>query len=486
MLQPLKRALILLLAAMLALMPCTAFAEAAPNPTRNPNAPAYNAEEPQNLDEDQLTAWSCLVMEESTGEIIFEKDADTVLYPASTTKIMTVMLAIELCELDEMVTVSSYAVNSITDADATMLGLDVGEEIRLEDLLYGTMLRSGNDGAIAIAEHVCGSETAFVNLMNQRARELGMTNTHFMNPHGLHDPNHYTTARDMAILARHAMSLPAFRDIAGSTSYNIEKTNTHRARSLTTRHRLMLQTYSGEANSYYYAPTTGIKSGYHSMAQYCYVGSASRDGVDLISVVLCSGRYDYMRDTQRLFDYGFSQFESVTLGYLYSLYPFKVYTSGYALNDPDLGELTLSAIPADPANDPLITLMSTDVDTVAANLHKNVLIQYTRTLVAPIEAGEVVATMTYVVPATGEVVDYNLLATRSVIERTDLPMTLAEIAATTDADPNPMPPITIEVVVIFLLPFLITGVVVLIIWNIIRLTRRFYARLPKTGRRYAK
>ena len=483
MLQPLKRALCLLAALML--LPCAALSESAPNPTRNPGAPTYDAEKPEDLDEDQLTGWSCLVMEESTGEIIFEKDIDMTLYPASTTKIMTVLLGIEQCDLDEMVTVSAHAVD-IPDPDATMLGLDVGEEIRMEDLLYGTLLRSGNDGAVAIAEHVSGSEWEFVNLMNEMAYELGMHNTHFMNPHGLHDPNHYTTARDMATLARYAMSNPVFREIAGSKSYNIPETNTHRARSLTTRHRIMLSTYSGESNSYYYAPTTGIKSGYHSMAQYCYVGSASREGVDLISVVLCSGRYDYMRDTKRLFEYGFSQYESVTVGMLYKMYPFTVYTSGYSLSDVSQGELQLSAVPADPTHDPLITLMHDDVDLTAKNLQNMVLVQYTRPLVAPITAGEVLGVMTYVVPATGEVVDYNLLATRSIAERTDLPPTLEDIAAMTDADPNPLPPITLEVVVIFMLPFFITGVIVFIIWYLIRLYRKFYARLPRNSTRYAK
>lgn len=483
MLQPLKRLLCLALAAFM-LLSC-AWAEEVPNPTRNPNAAAYNEEEPENLDEDQLTAWSALVMEESTGEIIFEKNIDMILYPASTTKIMTVLLGIEQCSLDDMVTVSYNAIN-IGDPDATMLGLDAGEEMRMEDLLIGTLLRSGNDGANAIAEHVSGSTHEFVALMNQKARELGMTNTHFMNPHGLHDTNHFSTARDLATLARYAMSNETFRRIANMRTHSIDATNTHRARSLTTRHRIMLQTYSGESNSYYYAPMTGIKSGSHSMAQYCYVGSASKEGIDLISVVLCSGRYDYMRDTKRLMEYGFSQFESVSVGHLYQKYPFKVYTSGYALDDQGLGELLLSAVPADPTNDPLITLMKDDVETTAENLHRMVLVQYSRALVAPITAGELIGTMTYVVPTTGEVVEYNLLATRSVPERTDLPPTLEEIAAMSDADPNPFPPITAEVVIILMIPFLITAAVIFVIWYIIHLYRRFYARLPRNGRRYAK
>lgn len=481
--QLMKRLICLMMAALLLM--CAAASAEAPNPTRSPNAAEYDAEHPELLEEDQLTAWSALVMEESTGEIIFEKDIDAKLYPASTTKIMTVLLGILCCDPDEIVTVSWNAVN-IGDEDATMLGLDEGEEIRMIDLLYGTLMRSGNDGAIAIAEHISGSVEEFANLMNATAWQLGMTNTHFTNPHGLHDPDHYTTARDLATLARYAMSNETFREIAKTKAYNIDVTNTHRARSLTTRHRIMLQEYSGKDNSYYYAPITGIKSGYHSMAQYCYVGSASKDGVDLISVVLCSGMYDYMRDTKRLFEYGFSQFESVSVGDLYKMYPFTVYTSGYALDDQKLGELELSAVPADPTNNPLITLRLDEVEPTAQSLRDMVLVQYTRNLIAPISAGEVIGTMTYITPTTGEVVEYNLLATRTVPERTDLPPTLEEIAAKADADPSPFPPLTLEIVLIVLSPFLIAGVVIFLIWWSIRMTRRFYARLPKNRNRYVK
>lgn len=483
MLQPLKRILCLLLALML--LPAAVVMAEAPNPTISPSADPYDPEHPEQLDPEQLAAYSALVMEESTGDIIFQKDIDRVLYPASTTKIMTVLLGILCCDLDEEVTVSYSAIN-IGDPDATMLGLDEGEIIRMEDLLYGTLLRSGNDGANAIAEHVAGSQEEFVALMNATAWELGMTNTHFANAHGLHDPNHYTTARDMATLARYAMANETFREIAGTKAYNIPQTNTHRARSLTTRHRLMLSTWSGESNAYYYAPMTGIKSGSHSMAQYCFVGSASKDGVDLISVVLCSGYYDYMRDTKKLMEYGFSQFESVSVGTLYQESPLKIYTSGYALNDQGLGELTLSAVPVDPENVPLITLRKDEVQLYADKLQDMSLVQYTRDLIAPVTAGEVMGTMTYVIPTTGETVVYNLLATRSIPERTDMPPTLAEIYAESEADPNPFPPLTAEVVLIFLSPFLATGLIIFLIWWLIRQYRRFYARLPKNKNRYVK
>lgn len=479
-----KRLMLLLLAGMLLLLPLAASAEA-PNPTVSPDADPYDADHPEALQEDQLAAAAALVMEESSGEIIFEKNIDMILYPASTTKIMTVYLALRTCELDEEVTVSWNAVN-IGDPDATMLGLDEGEVIQLKDLLVGTLIRSGNDGAIAIAEHVAGSVENFVALMNSTAQELGMYNTHFTNPHGLHDPNHYTTARDLAILAREAMQNETFREIASTVTYTIPETNTHRQRSLTTRHRLMLKTYNGESNSYYYAPMTGIKSGYHSMAAYCFVGSASRDGVNLISVVLCSGQYNYMRDTKKLMQYGFSQYESISVVDLYRQYPITVYTSGYALDDQGLGELELSCVPQDPTNNPLLTVLHNDEETLARNLRNMVLVEYTRELSAPITAGETIGVMTYVLPTTGELVRYNLLATRSIPERTDRPMTLSEIVEMTENDPNPFPPLTPEVVLILLSPYFIVAVVILILRLIFRSYKRLYARLPKNRNRYVK
>ena len=481
---PLKHVLTLLLAILMLLTPLCSFAEV-PNPTISPNADPYDAAHPENLEPDQLAAYSALVMEESTGEIIFSKNKDMILYPASTTKIMTVLLAILTCDLDELVTVSANAVN-IGDPDATMLGLDEGEVIRLEDLLYGTLLRSGNDGAIAIAEHVAGTEANFAALMNETARSLGMSNTNFVNAHGLHDPNHFSTANDLALLARYAMSNEVFREIANTRTYTIPETTTHRQRSLTTRHRLMLSKWSGESNSFYYEYMTGIKSGSHSMAQYCFVGSASKEGVDLISVVLCSGYYDYMRDTKKLMEYGFSQYTSISVVDLYKEYPIKVYTSGYALDDQGLGELTLSAVPVDPTNDPLLTVLHDDVSTLARNLRDMVLVEYTRELAAPITAGETIGVMTYVLPTTGEIAQYNLLATRTIPERTDKPMTLAEIVAMTEADPDPFPPLTVEVVLIFLSPFLIVAAVIIVIRLLFRSYRRLYARLPKNKNRYVK
>ena len=200
-----------------ALLPLSALASAA----------TYDPLYPENLSEGHLTAGSAILIEEESGDVIFEKNADVVMYPASTTKIMTVWLALEMLRdqsdesagtgIYQKVTVSENAVNIAADESSAKLA--AGEEVRLIDLMYAAMLLSGNDAATAIAEGLCGSVEGFAALMNQTAAALGCANTHFVNANGLHDENHYTTARDMAIIARAAMQNETFRDIAACTSY---------------------------------------------------------------------------------------------------------------------------------------------------------------------------------------------------------------------------------------------------------------------------
>ena len=233
-----------LLAALLALlMTCciglSALAEETTfvEPTLAPDATPYDAEHPELLEDEQLYAPSAIVIEQSTGLVIYEKNADEVRYPASTTKILTVLLGIQWAEangtMEDTVLVSENAVN-VPD-DSTTLGLVAGEEINFHDLLVGTLLRSANEGANVIAETVSGSIPNFVQYMNEAVSAFGCTSTHFANANGLHDPDHYTTARDMAIIARAAMQNETFREIANTTSYAIAKTNKRRARTITVR-----------------------------------------------------------------------------------------------------------------------------------------------------------------------------------------------------------------------------------------------------------
>ncbi len=451
---------------------------------------AYDAAHPELLTEEDLVGVSCILIEQTSGDVIFEKDADRLMYPASTTKIMTVLLGLLATEdLSEMVTVSYSAskegVKAQLDPKSSLLGLIEGEQLTMEDLLYGTMIRSGNDGAIAIAEHVSGSEAAFVELMNRTARQFGMTNTNFMNSHGLHNDYHYTTARDLSTLAYEAMKNETFADIASTVSYNMAATNAQRERTITTDHRIMLKTYRGEENSYYYSYANGIKSGTTDAAGNCYVGSAEKDGVKLISVVLYSDRYDVWRDTKKLFEYGFSQYTHVTLTEMYLANPLKVFTSGYDRTDVGLGELELSASPVDPTKTVEISGTYDEIQVMTDNLRDLVLVQYTRELKAPITAGEVIGKMTYVTEL-GEAIEYNLLATRSVIARKDRPPSLSDIIAATEADPNPFPPLTVETVLIVLSPLLIVVAIVLLIRAVVRGYKRHYARLPKNKNRYVK
>ena len=466
----------LILAAFVLTSPLTAFAE-------------YDAAHPELLTEDDIAAEACILIEQTTGNVIFEKSADTTMYPASTTKIMTVLLGLLTCDLSDTVTVSyngsKTGVRAQLDPESSTLGLKEGEQINMKDLLYGTILRSGNDAAIAVAEHVSGSEAAFVDLMNQTAQKLGMTNTHFVNSHGLHHENHYTSARDLATLAYTAMKDETFRDIAGSVTYHMGATNENKERTISTGHRIMLKNYNGEANSYYYEYITGIKSGTTDAAGYCYVGSARRDGVELISVVLNSDRYNVWRDTKKLMEYGFSQYTHVTLTEMYLENPLKVYTSGYDMSDSDLGVLELSAVPVDPTKTVEISGTYAEIEQMTANLRNLVLVQYTRDLRAPIDAGEIMGKMTYVTDA-GEVIEYNLLATRSIQARQNRPPSLADIIAMTEADPNPFPPITVEIVLIVLSPLLIVTAIILVIRAFVRSYKRHYARLPKNKNRYVK
>ena len=459
--------------------PLSALAEEVPQATIDPNAAPYDSEHPEDLSPDQLAAVSAILIEESTGMVIFEKNADQLMFPASTTKIMTALLCLLSGNLDDTVTVSANAIYS-TPEGSSKLGVREGEEIVVRDLLYGTMITSGNDGANVIAEYIGGSIPGFVDLMNQAAAVYGMTNTHFSNPHGFQDEYHYTTVRDMAVLAREAMKNDTFRDIAKTTSYNMPKTNQQRARTVSLSHDYRLPDYRE-----YYDKATGIKTGTTSNAGYCFVGSASKDGVDLISVVFYSGYYDRWRDTRKLFEYGFAQYVSVTPIDLYNMNPIWVQTSGYSLNDANMGKLDLTCVPVSSSSTAHIIATQAEVELMASNLRDTVLIDYTRDFVAPISAGEVVGTMTYF-PENQSPVVYNLIASRSVAKRENTPKTLDQIAAETEADPNPFPPLSIWLVLLFLSPLLAYVVILLILRFIFRVLRRRQAKLPKNSRRYVK
>ncbi|MGN0778455.1 MAG: D-alanyl-D-alanine carboxypeptidase family protein [Aristaeellaceae bacterium] len=455
-----------------------------PEPTLSPDAATYDAEHPELLEEDQLYAVSAILIEANSGMVIFEKNADQVMYPASTTKIMTALLALMCGDLDMTCTVSAEAITFYED-DVSTADLREGEQLSLRDLLYATLVQSANDAANVVAESVSGSISDFVNLMNEAAVTFGCTSTHFVNPHGLHDDSHYTTARDMAIITREALKDETFREMVSTTSYTCPRTNLVRARTWTNSNRLMIPSTSESTNKYYYPDAIGVKTGTTSKAGYCFVGAAERDGVELISVVFFTGQNARWADTIKLMNYGFSQYISVTPIDLYNMNPISIETTGFSLDDVAMGTLSLSCVPQDINATATIIATQDEVDLMASNLRETVLIEYSRDFVAPIQAGEVMGTMTYF-PEDGDPVVYNLLANRSVAKRENAPLTLEEIVAMTEADPNPFPPLTLEMVLYLTLPFLFLWLMIRIMRKLIRRRRVHNARMPKIKNRYLK
>ncbi len=244
-----------------------------------------------------VTATSAIVIEASTGHVIYARNPDGPMFPASTTKIMTLLLALERGGLDEIVEVSENAFN----AQGSTLWLDTGERIPLQDLLYGMMMVSANDASVAIAEHIDGSVANFAAHMTQRAKELGATNTNFTNPHGLPDDNHYTSARDLALITLHGLQLPGFEQIVTTTEMAFDWIHDDNSKTIRTENQL-LWTYNG---------CNGVKTGYTERAGRCVVCSAKRNGIQLISVVL-DGLYMW-NDSIILLDYGFENVSTETL-----------------------------------------------------------------------------------------------------------------------------------------------------------------------------
>ena len=264
-----------------------------------------------------LDATAALLVSPDSGMVLYSKNADQKRYPASTTKIMTALLTLEnVSNLDETVTSEAVDFENVT-ADSSNAGILLGEQVTVRDLLYALMLPSANEAAYMLARHVGGSWEQFVDMMNDRAAELGCTGTHFCNPCGLHEEDHYTTAHDLYLIAKEAMKDVTFRDIVSTVQHRMAKTNLHEERIIYTTNQLIFSSFQ----PWSYANCLGIKTGHTSQAGNCFVGYAEYGDAKLFSVVLgCSdSSKEYpsvaasFTDTKKLCQWGFENFTSKTL-----------------------------------------------------------------------------------------------------------------------------------------------------------------------------
>lgn len=264
-----------------------------------------------------ISAEAAILIDADTGQILYEKNSHEQLYPASTTKILTGIIAIEKGNPEDIIIIDEDVPKY---TDGTHIALEPGEKLTLRDLTNALLIESANDAAVAIAIHISGSVENFADLMNEKAKEIGALNTHFENPNGLPNENHLTTAYDLAMIAKYAMKNKDFRDIVKNYTYIIPQTNKKdEARYLKSSNRLLYSTRKIEVDNKIipikYEGVNGVKSGYTKAAQQCLVSSATRGGQNLICVVLKAQGTNVYVDTHKLLNYGFDNFEKINLTY---------------------------------------------------------------------------------------------------------------------------------------------------------------------------
>jgi D-alanyl-D-alanine carboxypeptidase (penicillin-binding protein 5/6) len=268
-------------------------------------------------------AHGAIIMEASSGLVLYNKNIKDKMYPASITKVMTSLIAIEHCSLSEIVTFSHDAIFGVEPGSTILGGTDVGEQLTMQQCLYAILLESANEVSNAVAEHVAGSIPAFADMMNEKAKSLGCVNTHFVNPHGLHNNDHYTCAYDMALITKEAMKNETFCKIFKTRTYQIPPTNKQsETRYLRNHHKFILK------EKYLYDGCIGGKTGYTTNAGNTLVTVIKRSNMELICVILKDdGIAHQYGDTQKLLDFGFDNF---------SIYPVKDFISTSFFNESPL------------------------------------------------------------------------------------------------------------------------------------------------------
>ena len=264
--------------------------------------------------EPTIYSQSAILIDSNSGDVLFEKNSNALMYPASTTKVLTAIIALESCPLDEKITASPNAINSI-QSGYTNAKIQVGETLTMEDLLYALLLKSANEAANVIAEHIGGSIENFANIMNAKAIELGCTGTHFVNANGIHNDAHYTTASDLAKITKYCMQNETFRHMVSTEQYTLPATEQYPStdRILKNTNSLMIK-----GHKYYYPYAIGGKTGFTTQAKNCLIAISDKNGLELISVVLHAestedGRSARYLDTINLLEYGNNNYKSCSI-----------------------------------------------------------------------------------------------------------------------------------------------------------------------------
>lgn len=356
-----------------------------------------------------VTAPHAVLIDMDSSKILYEKDGYTSTYPASTTKILTAILVLENCDLDEKVTASFEAVNSVY-ANGTTASIQAGETHTVKDLLSTMLIHSANDAAYILAEHVGGTVASFASMMNAKAKELGALSTNFVNPNGLPNSEHKCSAYDMALFAKYAMkNFPVFRDIVKTVNYSLPITPEYeklyfseypdaqkatRYLSTTTNHLI-----NPARTTYYYKYATGIKTGYTDAAANCIVASAEKDGVELVLVIFGANGWGNLHDDAvNLFEYGFSKLKSETLVFAGNV------IETVTIKNANSEDNTLNVVVADNLS---ATVSVTDfVEAFSPSIVLN------ENLKAPIKSGDIVGTIAYDI--YNQTYTSNLLAGNSI------------------------------------------------------------------------
>ena len=461
------------------LIPTTIFADSfKASPNRDPAE--YSSSRPDKLEADMLIATSAIAVDASTGRMLFGKEVDRKIYPASTTKVMTALLALENLDLDKTVTVSRNCL-----VGESSIYLEEGEQIAVRDLLYGLLLKSGNDAAVALAEAVAGSVSDFAEMMTARAEELGCENSNFKNPHGLTHESHYTTAGDYYKVFLEALKHEEFRTIIGTRNYTIKSRRadgSDREYNITNTNKLLPN--SGEEFAYEYM--LGGKTGYTDAAQSAFVGLSEKDGMRVVTVVFGSTTEGKWTDTQKLANYAFASYKPLPAQEVYAANAVTVQVE----NAVDASDASLLLNLSEEEAAKLSFLCSaSEIDEIRTNFAQYASISYRdgNAVTAPVQQGDTVATLHFNYPDIEEI-ELKLTADRMIAgiieetpaaEQTPPPTVSSGISIVTHDVPqdgwSPLYLLVIIPIVLF---------VILLVWLIVEIRRaKIYKREEARRRR---